>query len=520
MRTWKILLKRRKGPIVGLFFLTVVLTFAISFWSVINGSIPFWFDPARDLLLALDNLKKLTLIGPPTGIPGVFYGPYWIWFISLAMLISRDPRIITLMTLTIPYFVFFPLILLRFSRWIGIGVSLSIWLFFILTNEQYTTFLWNPHWTSLLFLLLTYFLLTWDLQKLPKGKLFRLTAVGICTGLILNIHMSFGLAVFISTALFLVIEVFVRILKTKRDTFIHIACVQIALLLSFIAGVGIIFIPFGIFELRHGFGQTQAFIQATINSAIYNSASVGQTGLKSGQIIYTFFSIPASFLRVHVLFAVTIMGMVIIIFFWQWMKKGYRNSFLGKGIGYLLLTISVILTLYLTSRNPVYQYHFVGVEIVVLLLFGFIVSQSRFITRIVFVWVVVVIGIYLLSYAKTFSVDLLSISSLGTKRHIAETITRDAGGPFVVYAYSPAIYTYDYDYLFQWLGGGNYRSEDTKKKIPSAYLIIPRTSQAIHDDFIHYKSPDEYYKTIKTWKFPDNTEVIKRELKVTSVSPI
>src|SRR3989338_476175 len=84
--------------------------------SVLTGSIPFWFDPGRDLMLASDNLHKLSLIGPPSGIPGFFYGPYWIWLLSLGMLFSRDPKIIAIIVLTIPYFVIFPFALYKLSQ--------------------------------------------------------------------------------------------------------------------------------------------------------------------------------------------------------------------------------------------------------------------------------------------------------------------------------------------------------------------------------------------------------------------
>ena len=65
----------------SLFFLFPLF---LSLKNIIQGNIPFWFDNARDFLLALGNLEKPTLIGPPTGIPGVFYGPYWIWLLSIS----------------------------------------------------------------------------------------------------------------------------------------------------------------------------------------------------------------------------------------------------------------------------------------------------------------------------------------------------------------------------------------------------------------------------------------------------
>ncbi len=158
-----------------------------SLQSVILGGFPFWFDPARDLLLALDNLKKVTLIGPPTGIPGLFYGPYWIWLLSLPLLISRDPRFVVLVVQTLPYLVIFPLLLWQFRRLFTPMTVVALWLLFILAFNKYATFLWNPHLAPLLFLFLTF---------LAIGKKTLVTALlmGLVSGLILNFHFSFGVA--------------------------------------------------------------------------------------------------------------------------------------------------------------------------------------------------------------------------------------------------------------------------------------------------------------------------------------
>src|SRR3989344_5586868 len=93
--------------------LSILLPFFLFLNNIINGSIPFWFDPARDLLMALDNLKKPTLIGPPSGIPGIFYGPYWIWMASFSLIFSKDPRFTAVLVSFLPYFTVFPYILFR-----------------------------------------------------------------------------------------------------------------------------------------------------------------------------------------------------------------------------------------------------------------------------------------------------------------------------------------------------------------------------------------------------------------------
>src|SRR5258708_5957612 len=109
----------------------------------LNG-INLWFDPARDLLSAWDSLTKPTLLGPPTGIPGLFYGPYWIWLLSFGLLFSKNPVITTIITATIPYLIIFPLIWFQLSKKLDRTALILGWLLFIMGNGMtYATQLWN-----------------------------------------------------------------------------------------------------------------------------------------------------------------------------------------------------------------------------------------------------------------------------------------------------------------------------------------------------------------------------------------
>src|SRR5579862_9684999 len=83
-------------------FLVTIATLILPFFFVLTNlklnAINLWYDPSRDLLTAWDNLTKLTLVGPVSGIPGLHYGPYWIWLLSFGLLFSKNPVIITFIT--------------------------------------------------------------------------------------------------------------------------------------------------------------------------------------------------------------------------------------------------------------------------------------------------------------------------------------------------------------------------------------------------------------------------------------
>src|SRR5574342_726111 len=114
-----------------IFALILLVPFILVLKTVLSGNIDLWYDNARDLLMALDNQRKLTLIGQPTGIPGLFYPPYWIWILSIGLFFSKDPKIVTLLVAALPYLIIFPLIWFRFSKIFGWPTIFTLWILFI-----------------------------------------------------------------------------------------------------------------------------------------------------------------------------------------------------------------------------------------------------------------------------------------------------------------------------------------------------------------------------------------------------
>lgn len=455
--------------------------------SVILGGFPFWFDPARDLLLALDNLKKITLIGPPTGIPGLFYGPYWIWLLGLPLIISRDPRLAVLIALTVPYLIIFPLLLWQFKKIFGVATLFSLWLLFIFAFDKYSTFIWNPHLAPLLFLALV--------VLLYKGRFGFFT--GFIAGLILNFHFSFGLASIFAAFLFT--------LSTK----------SIKKILFFCFGVGLTLLPFIVFEVRHGFNQTGAFYHAVSNSMFYNSAVVGQVGLSKIEILATFQQTLSNLLQIPKLFLPifeipTAVWLIVKIF-----RKQILLTVEGKRLfWFLTLTLLIVLYLFFSSKNPIWDYHFIGVETIFLLFLGLLCTKSQFLSRLFVGWVAVLLVMKIFDFIKTPIPDYLKVQSFQSKKIIVENIYRDANGTkFIAYSYNPALYTYDYDYLFSWLG----QKHDEINDAETVYLIIPESPPLVIEDFIHYRTPDKNYITASQIQTPDKTLVIKRKLRLNSL---
>lgn len=494
------LIKRRK---ITLFWLIIILVPAVlSLREILLGTFSFWFDPARDLLLALNNLQKPTLIGVPTGIPGLFYGPYWLWFISLAMIVSKDPRIVTIIVLFIPYFVFFPLFLRRFDRIWGTAVSMAIWLIFIFNYRYYTNSLWNPHLAPLLFLILVSMI---GIRSKPLPVL-RYFLIGVVATLIVSLHFSFGIACLGATTIFLLLELIITHIKQRRNLL-----TKIRLFLCFIAGLITICIPTLVFEWRHGFMQIKTLVATVNNAVFFQTPAVGIRGLGKTDILNETLEQLTKLLQMPVL----LVGILTLILVAKILFRRRRN-FIDSGnylntFAYVLLVLFTVLGIFLTSKNPVWEYHFIAIEVILSILIGLLILKSKLVTYLALFWGIVIMLVQVNYVVSTLNFDLSSMSSYNTKLLITKKILEDAPDKFSVFTYSSAIYTYDFDYLFAWQTNKFHKTQIQESDV--VYLIIPKTDPGILTDFIHYKTPDRDFSTQKTWEITDGTTIIKRQRK-------
>ncbi len=488
----------------------IFLPLVIFSWAVFSGSINFWYDSARDLLMAWDNLKKITLIGSPTGIPGVFYGPYWIWLLSLGLLISKNPRIIDFFVTTIPYCLIFPFFFLRFRPLFGRGILILIWLFFIYsTGDGYATWLWNPNLATLLFLIMIYLLVFADFEKRQIASYGKILLIGVFQGLILNFHMSLGIGVFFGTLIFFISDFLIKLYFSKKNRF-KIIVNRIYLVCLFLSGIIITFLPFFIFELRHGFNQTQALFKALTSYG----AVVNLPGLSNKEILAIFFGrfgfiLKNNWLGLYLLEIISLSYFLFLI----WRKKSKLLESEKKLIVFLLSASFGILFIYLTARNPVWEYHFIGTEVIFLLFMAIVIKRITLLKIILLIYVIYLVSTSALSFVKNFKVNPYTSSSLVTKEHIVDTVHIDAKrDEYTVFAYSSSIYTYDYTYLFRWRYNKDIAFDPGEINTDSSlvYLIIPKISKEQKEDFINYRTPNTKYKTIKNWQIPDGTLILKR----------
>ncbi|HRN69575.1 MAG TPA: hypothetical protein PLS49_00165 [Candidatus Woesebacteria bacterium] len=501
------LLKKRSLIVFAVIAYLIPLT--ITMYSIFSGSIAFWYDPARDLLSGLANLEKITLIGPTSGIPGLFYGPYWIWMLSVGLLISHDPRIVAFIVAALPYFTILPFVFYKLSTIVGKIPAIIGWLLFMLGFGGYSAQLWNPHPAPLLvFALITLLVFIPERIRTVPTVLYLLFT-GFVAGLLIQFHISFGISVVIGVMLFQLLFAIYEIYSQSNKFNVLVKHVVVNVLL----GIGILVaaLPFFVFELRHGFGQ----ITTIFNTLTSDHSVVGVTGISDGEIVQYFVERYGRLLSLSLSAAGIIGAITIAVYGYQRITS--RKVAHTKELRLILLTSVIgltVLTLYLVSRNPVWDYHFIGVEVLFVMIIIAMISRSRILVT-VYGGIVVYIAIMsLLKLQTELHSDPLRLTSLATKEHVVSKVFADAqNDQFALIAYNPAIYTFDYDYLSQWIATKNNKegSVTDSQQAKNVYLVIPpHTSKEIVEDFINYKTPSSEFSTVDTWKIVDGTVVIKR----------
>lgn len=496
-----LLLKKHSIKILFLFLIAIPLL--MSSVDIFSGSMPFWFDPARDFLQALGNQHKITLIGQPTGIPGLFYGPYWIWLLSIALLISKDPRVVQFLVLSLPYFTIFPFILYKLSKIFDLKISMVLWILFISSYIRYTVFPWNPHLAPLLVLAIFYLLIT---RPGSSTKLFYLKTFtsGVLAGLVGNFNISFDVGLMIGIFIFFLLE-FLRKVKVKNFIFL--------ILQGFVFSTGFIltFAPFLLFEARHGFIQ----IKTVISTLLSPYAVVGLKGLTHDQIIQRALQVPSELLSLPKTLTVILIGLSIISLVYAVVRKKITLSKTEKSLLTLCLSVlASILFVFLTSKNPVWEYHFIAVEVIFIFLIGLFMKKSFMARTALIVWSIVVFtaSIYLFFFIP--KPDIMSYDTLAKKEYVVKTIDKDATGKtYTVFTYNPGIYSYEYSYLFKWLANKDVSYDPGNIQIGGdlVYLVIQKTNPAIFKDYVDYHTPKDSYTTTREWKIADGTVIIKRE---------
>src|SRR3989344_5456531 len=160
----------------------------------LKGLFAFNYDQGRDFLAVSKIIweKDFTLIGQTTGLPGIFYGPWWYYFLATVVFLSGgDPQKVSIVFAFIGIFQIVAIFLLLKIITKNTVISFLLSIFAAFSNHWMLgpTAIWNPTLTPL-FLIIFLFTVYKIFHKPQKIYFFGL---GISAFLVADTTASFGI---------------------------------------------------------------------------------------------------------------------------------------------------------------------------------------------------------------------------------------------------------------------------------------------------------------------------------------
>lgn len=454
-----------------LIFFALLIILGIGSWlrlsGVISNSFAFTYDVGRDMLAAKSIVidHKLTLIGSTTGIEGIFYGPWWYFFLSVPFfLFSGDPQgiaffmgLIGVATILISYIV---------GRKIG-GVFLgiifaafiSISPVMVLSSSQ----IWNPNLIPFLVLLvfLMLHMLSFDSKhKTSKAKYPFL--LGLLLGLIIDMEIVFGilysLGIFISLTF-----VFRKGLKIKE-------------LFSFILGLLLIFSPRIIFEIRHDFLMTKTFINAFINgSMLPKQFSIFDELFSRINSLLSAWNATLTGQNSMVGFILIVFVFLSLLFFYKKIENAQKQF-----IQTIFIVIVIFLIGFIFLNQAIWPHYIIGVPILYIFLLSLTINRIRIALK--KSWVIFFILFFLfwinlnpIQVLENITKPIWEGNAAVYRNQVAvvDYIYKQAKGKnFKYIVYTPAVHDYTYRYLFSWYGKKQYGYVPLQENTALFYVIL------------------------------------------------
>lgn len=450
-----------KKNILAALFLTLI-SFPNRLFGTINGLFAFTYDQGRDLLEVSKIVwnHNFTLIGPTTGLAGIFYGPWWYYFLTPIFVISNgDPQkiayvfsFIGILT-TIMLYLFLKKISGSFFLAICLATIASIsasWMFG-------PTLIWSPTLTPTILIAFLYCAFKIFANK-SKAHFFLL---GITVGLVLDTTAAFGsfLTVFV---IFLPV-IFRKTFLRKR-------------FLLTILGLFLVALPRIIFEIKNNFLMSKAALNFIFSPKIYGGqlTLVERTNDRIGAFISTFSS---AFAKDNNFLLLLELLVIVIILFVALKKEKVRNNLTRDSFfKFLVFLLSLTFIFFTIYPDRIWGYYLVGMPTIAISILALILKsilQVKHLQKAVIIFLLIVIGINLDSnlfppYKVTWEGDGATYKN---PKDVIDYLVLENPHNFSLYFYTPSLYDYPMDYLVAWQVKKG-KLEQPKDGQRTMYLVI------------------------------------------------
>lgn len=406
----------------------------------IGDLLAFHYDQGRDALVIWDLVHngKMFLIGPTTGLAGVFRGPFYYYLITPFYLLGNGNPI-------------YPSLFLSFTT------VLAIWLMYYLVSKfqdkqsalisiilaSFSYYIvWASRWLSNPTpMLLLSVVLIFGMYSVLKGKQYGWYVIALVSGLSLFSFGSSGEVFYIPAILIFLI------LNWKNRPNLKTSLISLILFI-------LTFSPLLIFDIKHdgilrsgmsnNFMEEKSFALPTIDFIktrtlfYYNSFST--------KIFHSIGKFELTFLL--------IIFLSIIIY----LPKLYKNKFTQI---ILILMFSPIIGLYFYQGNygNLYDYYLTGYYMIYIFFLSLVLGKlwKKNIFGKIFIIIFIIIFIsnnyYPLNTKLSDKSDspnsIAFINQLQAVDYVAKDLTNEE---FNIDVYVPPVISYSYDYLFKWKG--------------------------------------------------------------------
>jgi hypothetical protein len=415
-------------------------------------------------LSGIVNLHKLPLIGATTGLPGIFYGPWWYYILTpFFVIFSGDPRGIALMMSLIGISVI--ILSFYFGKKIG-GTSLGLIFASLISVSgvmiSLSSQIWNPN-IAPFFVILILIVLNKIFAESKKSKVVFYFPLGVLLMLSVDIEIIYGLLLSVGIILSL-------LLINKKFNLKSIAL--------FMLGGLVILAPRILFELRHQFLMTKALIAflgsggSSHNVLTLFNNFIDRLNLLFNQFGSTLANENKLLAGCELIFIV----FSIVVFY----KKS--DVIIKNFIRVSLIVISVFLIGITFFSHDIWPHYLVGLPVFYFLLFaiGMYLLAKNFSMKLVGIIVIVVFLINLNPYSliQNLNKPLWEGDASVYRNQVAVidyVYKQAAGRPFKYVVYTPPLYDYTYQYLFNWYGQKKYHYMPQVEANLAFFIIEPDT---------------------------------------------
>jgi len=402
----------------------------------------FWYDQGRDARVVwnLIHNQKLFLVGPTTGIEGIFLGPFYYYFITPAYFLGQGnpvfPSVFLAGLNVLAIYFLYRIGLEFFSQ--ATGLLTAALVSFSSELVRYHRWLSNP--TPLPFFALVTF---WSILKIisssPRKRYWLFLGLGIG----LSLQLEAASAIFFIPSTFIILLLNRKSLITNRNNFIF-------LFLPFIATL----VPQILFNIRHQNILLNSFVKFLIGERSFQPMVTvlftNRLALYYQFFISKLFTLPWAML----LFVVLSIVLVLLV----------RRHLTSKPVLSTIiwcLTPAAILLFYHGNKGYLWDYYFTGAYPVFMLLVASVWTQVSFHFPKSRVVVIFLISLFLFQNLKNnyvfYTQALPGYISLTPQLSAIDWVYADATGQaFNTDVYVPPIVPLAYDYLFLWLGSNKY----------------------------------------------------------------